>query len=98
MVDEIDTTWVNGVKVGATIGYNVVRKYTVPAGVLKPGANVIAVRVLDTGGDGGLWGDEKLQVVSRPLPRTATPPAGGLVAVHRIGLILGTDRLAARRA
>ena len=63
MVDDIDTTWVNGVKVGATIGYNVVRKYPVPAGVLKAGGNVIAVRVLDTGGGGGIWGDEKLRLV-----------------------------------
>jgi sialate O-acetylesterase len=63
MVDDIDTTYVNGVKVGATVGYNVVRKYAVPAGVLKPGRNVIAVRVLDTGGGGGIWGDEKLQLI-----------------------------------
>jgi sialate O-acetylesterase len=63
MVDDIDTTWVNGVKVGFTFGYNVVRKYAVPASALKPGRNVIAVRVLDTGGGGGIWGDEKLQLV-----------------------------------
>jgi sialate O-acetylesterase len=63
MVDDIDTTWVNGVKVGTTVGYNVVRKYPVPAGVLRPGRNVVAVRVLDTGGGGGIWGQEKLQVV-----------------------------------
>jgi sialate O-acetylesterase len=62
MVDDIDTTWVNGVRVGGTVGYNVIRKYTVPAGVLKPGRNVIAVRVLDTGGGGGIWGEEKLQL------------------------------------
>ena len=57
MVDDVDTTWVNGVKVGATTGYNVPRKYRVPAGVLKEGRNVIAVRVLDTGGGGGIWGE-----------------------------------------
>jgi sialate O-acetylesterase len=63
MVDDIDTTFVNGVKIGTTTGYNVARRYTVPAGVLKPGRNVIAVRVLDTGGGGGIWGNEKLQLV-----------------------------------
>jgi sialate O-acetylesterase len=68
MVDDIDTTWVNGVKVGATVGYNVVRKYAVPAGVLKPGRNVVAVRVLDTGGGGGIWGEEKLQLVFKGRP------------------------------
>ena len=63
MVDDIDTTWVNGVKVGATFGYNVVRKYDLPPGVLKPGHNVVVVRVLDTGGGGGIWGDQKVQLV-----------------------------------
>jgi sialate O-acetylesterase len=62
MIDDIDTTWVNGVKVGATVGYNLVRKYPLAAGVLKPGRNVVAVRVLDTGGGGGIWGDQKLQL------------------------------------
>jgi sialate O-acetylesterase len=63
MVDDIDTTWINGVKVGATFGYNVLRRYELPPGVLKPGHNVVVVRVLDTGGGGGIWGDQKLQLV-----------------------------------
>ena len=63
MVDDVDTTWVNGAKVGATAGYNLLRKYAVPAGVLKPGRNVVAVRVLDTGGGGGIWGEHKVQLV-----------------------------------
>lgn len=71
MVDDIDTTWVNGVKVGATVGYNLVRKYAVPAGVLKPGRNVVAVRVLDTGGGGGIWGQEKLELVLEPKPASS---------------------------
>jgi sialate O-acetylesterase len=66
MVDDIDTTFVNGVKVGATIGYDLPRKYVVPAGLLKPGRNVIAVRVLDTGGGGGIWGQQRLQLVLKP--------------------------------
>ncbi len=54
-VNDIDTTWVNGVEVGATSGYNLRRNYRVPHGLLKPAGNVIAVRVLDTGGGGGIW-------------------------------------------
>ena len=73
MVDDIDTTWVNGVKLGSTFGYNVVRKYPVPVGALKPGRNVVVVRVLDTGGGGGIWGDQKLQLVFKE-----KPPAEGL--------------------
>ena len=57
MIDDIDTTWVNGVQVGHTAQYNEHRAYPVPAAVLKPGRNVIAVRVLDTGGGGGIWGE-----------------------------------------
>ncbi len=55
-VDDNDTTFVNGVPVGATEGYQKPRDYTVPANVLKAGDNVIAVRVLDTGGGGGIYG------------------------------------------
>ncbi|TAL05697.1 MAG: hypothetical protein EPO07_03175, partial [Verrucomicrobia bacterium] len=57
-VDDIDTTWVNGVQVGATIGWNLPRVYRVPGSALKRGANIIAVRVLDTGAGGGLYGGE----------------------------------------
>jgi sialate O-acetylesterase len=57
MIDDNDVTYVNGVKVGATNSYNAHRKYTIPKGVLKAGKNVIAVRVEDTGGGGGIYGD-----------------------------------------
>lgn len=57
LADDNDTAWVNGVQVGATEGYNVPRAYHIPAGVLKAGPNTVAVRVLDTGGKGGIYGD-----------------------------------------
>lgn len=53
-VDDIDTTWVNGVRVGESYSYGDARQYRVAANVFKPGRNVITVRVLDTGGPGGL--------------------------------------------
>ncbi len=53
-IDDEDTVWVNGVEVGQTHRVDRDRNYTVPAGILKPGANVIAIRVLDTIGEGGL--------------------------------------------
>lgn len=55
-IDDRDTTWVNGVKVGAMNDWNAPRNYKVAAEVLKPGRNSIAIRVLDTGGGGGLHG------------------------------------------
>ncbi|HEY5550872.1 MAG TPA: sugar-binding domain-containing protein [Opitutaceae bacterium] len=54
-IDDIDTTWVNGSEVGGISGYNLPRDYRAPATILKPTGNLIAVRVLDTGGGGGLW-------------------------------------------
>ncbi len=57
LADDNDTTWVNGTQVGATSGFNTPRAYTIPARLLKPTGNVVAVRVLDTGGKGGIWGD-----------------------------------------
>jgi sialate O-acetylesterase len=62
-IDDIDTTWINGTVVGATSGWTQPRGYRVPGHLLKRGANVIAVRVLDTGGGGGLYGgDNALQL------------------------------------
>jgi len=55
-VDDVDTTWVNGVKVGQMNRYDLNRVYTVPAEAVNAGRNVVAVRVLDTGGAGGLTG------------------------------------------
>jgi sialate O-acetylesterase len=59
MIDDSDEVYVNGTKVGSTYGkYNEKRKYSVPPGILKAGKNVIAVRVEDTGGGGGIYGSE----------------------------------------
>ncbi len=56
-IDDNETTWVNGVEVGATEGWNIPRDYKVPADVLQAGRNVIAVRALDTGAPGGFMGE-----------------------------------------
>ncbi len=59
-IDDMDVTWVNGTRVG---GYEdpghhyTVRNYPVPAGLLKPGRNTIAVRVMDHGSLGGIAGN-----------------------------------------
>ncbi|TWT19159.1 9-O-acetylesterase [Luteimonas marina] len=58
-IDDSDTTWVNGVQVGAThMQYNQPRRYAVPASALRAGANEVAVRVTDTGGGGGIHGPD----------------------------------------
>lgn len=55
-IDDADTTWVNGVQVGSTSGWNVPRSYKLPAGALHAGRNTLAVRVLDIASQGGFTG------------------------------------------
>ncbi len=62
-IDDIDITWVNGVKVGSTHAYTDERRYTVSKQHLRVGRNVIAVRVVDTGGGGGIYSESELSVV-----------------------------------
>ncbi|MEQ8764066.1 MAG: sialate O-acetylesterase [Planctomycetota bacterium] len=58
-IDDMDSVWVNGTKVGGLEKPNVwttPREYELPLVVLRNGENEIAVRVVDTGGHGGLVG------------------------------------------
>jgi beta-galactosidase len=59
-IDDRDETWFNGQKVGGSQGtdseYSVDRKYVVPGALVKAGRNVIAVRVWDSFGGGGISG------------------------------------------
>jgi sialate O-acetylesterase len=57
-IDDFDTTYFNGKRIGGVgsetpNSYIVQRQYKVPAGLVKPGRNVIAVRVFDSAGEGG---------------------------------------------
>jgi sialate O-acetylesterase len=56
-VDDIDTTYFNGVKVGFTEGYNTLREYKIEGKMVKKGRNIIVIKALDTGGGGGIHGD-----------------------------------------
>jgi sialate O-acetylesterase len=58
-IDDEDTTWFNGVKVGNTARWDRNRKYGIPADLVRRGSNVIAVRVLDTNKGGGIYGKPK---------------------------------------
>jgi sialate O-acetylesterase len=55
-IDDDDIAWINGVEVGRTSGYDIPRAYPVSASVLRPGRNVLTVRVTDGGGEGGVIG------------------------------------------
>jgi len=57
MIDDDDITFFNGVEVGRTIGWNLTRTYKIPAKLVKSGKAIITVRVLDSTGGGGIYGD-----------------------------------------
>lgn len=60
-IDDCDVAYINGVKVGSTMTdtpmyWSAPRIYQVPASLVKPGKNVIAVRVVNNYGGGGMSG------------------------------------------
>ena len=57
LIDDYDITYFNGVEVGRTDGWSQKRNYTIPASLVRAGKAVITVRIFDTGGSGGLYGD-----------------------------------------
>ncbi|MEM9850000.1 MAG: sialate O-acetylesterase, partial [Bacteroidota bacterium] len=72
-IDDSDWTWVNGNKVGEMEQkYNTNRVYKVAAKYLKAGENIITVRVDDTGGGGGLYGDKDGQISYTSVGNTTT--------------------------
>lgn len=58
-IDDKDETFVNGIKVGQTEGWDQKRRYFIPSEILKTGTNTIAIRVTDDGGNGGIHGNEE---------------------------------------
>lgn len=55
-IDDSDEFYFNGRLLGRSTGWETWRKYAIPKGIIKFGEdNVIAIRVNDTGGDGGIW-------------------------------------------
>ncbi|MFN7057061.1 sialate O-acetylesterase, partial [Hyphomonas sp.] len=57
-IDEIDTVWVNGAFIGTTFGWGTPRQYTLPAGTLRAGENLILVNVHNGWAEGGMTGPE----------------------------------------
>ena len=56
MIDDEDITYFNGVEIARRAGYMTPRTYTIPAKLVKAGKAVLAVRVSDFGGEGGIHG------------------------------------------
>lgn len=63
-IDDDDITYFNGEKIGETKGYNKSRIYKIPASKVKAGEHVLAVRVFDNAGEGGIYGDKNILSVT----------------------------------
>ncbi len=64
-IDDIDSTYINGVFIGSMSQWDALRKYKIPAGVLKAGKNVLVIKVQDDQGGGGLSdGPSKFAITS----------------------------------
>jgi sialate O-acetylesterase len=78
-IDDVDVTFVNGQRVGSHEGegmYRTDRVYRIPAGVVRDGTLLIAVRVIDYGGGGGMFGEEKVLGVHPDTSGERVPLAG----------------------
>jgi len=61
-IADVDTTWINGQLVGRCDSYDETRSYTVPAAVIRPGENVLTLRVMNAGGGGFMAKAEQLNI------------------------------------
>jgi sialic acid-specific 9-O-acetylesterase len=57
MIDDEDIVYLNGEEVASGAGFNTSRIYTIPAEKVKVGTSLLTVRVSDTGGEGGIYGN-----------------------------------------
>jgi hypothetical protein len=94
-IDDYDETYFNGVRVGGfgaetPESYKIQREYTIPANLIKPGENVVAVRVWDKYGGGGLTSGDttKLQLKS---PKIWVKPVGLYHADYREDFEMGDE-------
>ncbi|MEO8108638.1 MAG: sialate O-acetylesterase, partial [Ginsengibacter sp.] len=61
-IDDNDVTWFNGKIIDSTMkdgSWMTGRHYTVPADLVKAGENIIAVKIIDNGGNGGIYGKKE---------------------------------------
>jgi sialate O-acetylesterase len=61
---DADFLYINGKLVGNTTYMYPQRRYTIPAGVLKPGRNLFVVRVINNAGKGGFVPDKPYQLIA----------------------------------
>jgi sialate O-acetylesterase len=98
-IDDFDHTYFNGTLVGShpdgtADAYRIPRRYVVPMGLVRPGKNVIAVRVFDHFGQGGFAGPKRAMFIEPLLgqrDRISLATPWRFCVEHEIPLVSGTD-------
>lgn len=62
---DADEAYINGKLIGSVSYQYPPRKYDVPSGIIKPGKNIIAIRVINTSGRGGFIKDKPYKLTAR---------------------------------
>ena len=65
-VDDKDVTYFNGEKIGNNEGWNRARTYTIPAELVKAGNTIVAIRIMDKSGNGGIVGNDQSFYLAGP--------------------------------
>lgn len=84
-INDANQTWLNGVRISDfddQPGVGKPRRYRVPGRSVKPGRNVIAVRVYDMGGNGGFVRSKGNMELRNPNERNNTISLAGLWKMH----------------
>jgi len=79
LVDDFDWTFFNGEQIGANpVGtpeaYAIERRYNIPGRLVKAGRNLIAIRIFDQVGDGGLLGPDSSRWVRSKIDKAPRLP------------------------
>jgi sialate O-acetylesterase len=78
-IDDMDETFINGKNIGNHLGdgfWKVDRVYKIPGAIVQDSLLQIAVRVIDTQGGGGIWGDERDFYIYQDINSTRISLAG----------------------
>lgn len=70
-IDDEDVTYLNGAEVARGSGYNIPRQYLIDGKYVRPGKNLITIRISDFGGEGGFAGptqDMKAEIGTLTIP------------------------------
>jgi sialate O-acetylesterase len=63
-LDDADITYFNGQQIGRGANRAAKRAYRIPVGLIKPGKNVLAIRIINYNGTGGIFPSDTLKIIA----------------------------------